>query len=214
MTVILVLVTLVAFLAADHMVQRYRTRKVGAAVRACVSSMVEAFKQIPEGIQVALNHTWVKGEAGSVVTVGLDEFVSKFFGTVEQIILPDADMAADRIILREGDRSVALLCPVKGRVVAVNGAALRDPSSVHDDPYGNGWLFRIQAENGPQRAALVPGKATEWLKEQVAQAREFFLQREEAGNYALMQDGGTVVDGVMKLYGPGLWDEFGDRFLK
>jgi glycine cleavage system H protein len=212
MTVLLVLFTLIVFLTVDHFVQQSRTRKVVETVRSRVTSVAEALKQIPEGIELAWNHTWTKKNGESIITVGLDEFVAKFFGAVERIVLPNAGDAAGRVCLVEGERSLQIASPVEGKVVAVNPEVLRDPSASYADPYGKGWLFQVQVPASRDHASG-SRPTMEWLREQVAAAREFFLGHAGAQNYALMQDGGAIVDGVLKMYDNGVWAEFGDRFL-
>jgi glycine cleavage system H protein len=212
MTVLFLLLMLIAFLAADHLVQRFRVRRVSQAVRERVASLLGNLAQIPAGIELALNHTWIKNDGGPVVTVGLDAFVATFLGTVGRIVLPEPGTAAGSVVLEDGARSLALALPVRGRVVAVNPGILRDPSGMHDDPYGRGWLLQIQPDHGAPRRTLVASQARTWLLEQTALAREFFLGK-QGGEYAMMQDGGILVDGVLKLYENAVWAEFAETFL-
>ncbi len=213
MTVLLFLFTIVVFLAADHVVQRARARKVTEAVRERVASLAGSLKQIPSGVELALNHMWMKREQGSIITIGVDEFISRFFGTVGTIVLPAIGEAAENIVLKDGERSIPLLCPVDGRVVAVNQNVAHNPSVAHTDPYGNGWLFQVELPSRQQRWAPRVPAASEWLGQQIAAAREFFLGHAGAQNYALMQDGGALVDGVLKMYDNAVWAEFGRKFL-
>jgi len=46
--------------------------------------------------------------------------------------------------LRAAGKTIPLRAPVSGTVVAVNEAAARAPAALHDDPYGAGWLFRVE----------------------------------------------------------------------
>lgn len=213
MTVLFLLLMLTVFLTADHFVQRFRARKMGLVVRERVTSLLDSFNRIPAGVELALNHTWMKRDAGPVVTVGLDEFITKFFGTVGRIVLPEAGLSGGKILIEDGERSLALAMPVSGRVVAVNTRVLNTPSAAHDDPYGSGWLVQIQPDPGESRRTLVAPQALQWLKEQAALARDFFAGKSGAGEFAMMQDGGILVDGILKLYDGAVWAEFRDKFL-
>ncbi len=213
MTVLLVLFTLVVFLTADHFVQRARAHKVLEAVRSRVASMAESLKQIPAGVELAINHTWMKKEHGSIVTIGFDEFIARFFGRVDRIVLPVLGEMAENLFLTDGERTLPLLCPVRGRVVAVNPQVLRDPSLAYADPYGNGWLVQIEVPSHQNFHAPIVQSATAWLREQISSAREFLVGHAGAQNYALMQDGGAIVDGVLKMYDNAVWAEFGRTFL-
>ena len=213
MTVLLVLFTLVVFLTADHFVQRAKARKVVATVREQVSSLAESLRNIPEGVELAINHTWMKKEHGSVITVGFDEFIARFFGKVERIILPAIGDRVENMFLMDGERSLPLLAPVSGKVVAVNRQILNDPSLAYADPYDQGWLVKVEVPSRQAVQAPLVSSASDWLKQQIVAAREFFLGHAGAQNYALMQDGGAVVDGVLKMYDNAVWAEFGRTFL-
>ncbi|HTY00790.1 MAG TPA: glycine cleavage system protein H [Bacteroidota bacterium] len=213
MTVLLVLFTLVVFLTADHFVQRARARRVAETVRDKVTSAADSLKQIPAGVELAINHTWMKKDHGSVITVGFDEFIARFFGKVERIVLPAIGDRVENMFLMDGERSLPLLAPVSGKVVAVNRQVLMDPSLAYADPYDQGWLLKVEVPSRQAVVAPIVSAASDWLKQQIVTAREFFLGHPGAVNYALMQDGGTVVDGVLKMYDNAVWAEFGRTFL-
>jgi len=201
------------FLAADHFVQQARAHKVVQVVHDRVTTIAATLGQIPTGVELATNHTWARNEKDSVVTVGVDEFIARFIGTVENIVLPMVGEFAERVIFVDGERKVTLACPVNGRVIAVNPEILRDPTSAHADPYGKGWLFKVQVPAGHSFRMSIAGSSAEWLRDQFTSAREFFLGRAGAQNYALMQDGGEIVDGVLKMYDNAVWVEFSEKFL-
>jgi len=213
MTVIFALLMLVGFLTADAIVNHLRTKKVSQAVQHGVQTIVQAFREIPSGVELALNHTWQKVGAGNVVTVGIDEFISRFVGSLDAIMLPEPGSIGGNILLRDGDRTLAVACPVNGRVVAVNQAIMNNASFATNDPYGSGWLLKIEAEPGQRRQVLGGGQAGAWLREQAMAAREFFLGHTGPQSFALMQDGGPLADGVLKMYEAGTWSDFNEQFL-
>jgi glycine cleavage system H protein len=204
---------IVFFLAADHVVHSMRLRKVGTAVRDRVNAIAGTQTGIPSGAELALNHTWVRHESEDVAVVGLDEFVAKFFGSVERIVVPDAGRYADGILMEDHGRSFFLTSPVGGRVVEVNTEIMNHPASAAGDPYGAGWLFKLSINQHSTFRPLVSAQANDWLNAQAAMAREFFLGQSVARGYALMQDGGVPIDGVLKAFDQGVWQEFGLQFL-
>ena len=49
-------------------------------------------------------------------------------------------------LLKQGQKA-SFLAPVDGAIAAVNPKVRENPSLIHDDPYGEGWLFRVMPTN-------------------------------------------------------------------
>jgi glycine cleavage system H protein len=214
MTVILVLFTLIVFLTADYFVQRART----ARAREFLLQESPVSFDIPPGVRLARNHTWVTGEDKGIVTVGLDEFLGKIVGAADRILLPQpGDMlrpALASITLSAGRGRLPLSAPVGGRVVAVNGDLTGCPALARTDPYRKGWLMKIEVDRQarPASALVEVSKAGTWLREQLALAKEFFTGLPSQAGLATMQDGGLASEGILKNYGEEVWTEFRERF--
>lgn len=219
MTVVLVLFTLIAFLTADRFVQRYREKRaLQPAIRAAGIPVLSSIP-LPDGTAVALNHTWYRIGPNGVCTVGLDEFVGRLAGAVESIFLPGSGLAVSQdrpgITLRDGNRKLEFSTPVSGHVMKVNHSVLRHPGLLNRDPYGDGWLLKIRAEQGNDNASS--GKqgrdAVEWLKDQVDRAKQFLVERSSQPELALMMDGGALADGVLKSFDGDVWQDFQRTFV-
>ncbi|MBP1649352.1 MAG: glycine cleavage H-protein [Bacteroidetes bacterium] len=215
MTVLFVLATLTLFLTVDHFVHRNRTRKAAQLVAERLMSLGQTLQPVPEGIRLRANHTWSKEDPQGTVTVGLDEFLAKFLGAVESLAIPSTgaqvSTEARGITLENGGKTIRLAPPVSGKVVSVNPDVLRAPALAATDPYGRGWLMKIQAEKNVE--GMVGGQAMQWLREQTEAAREFFGSLEGHGAFALVQDGGEVMTGLLKQYDGGAWTQFQHQFL-
>ena len=210
MTVLLVLATLILFLTADHFVQRAR------ATRAAEDLLPRSIA-LPDGVSLATNHTWLKKQR-DVVTVGLDEFLGGMLGVVESMVLPRAGSvvtpARQTISLRNGDRALRLAVPVDGTIMKVNSRVLANPALARTDPYGNGWLLKIRTmENESVRTRLLSGAgARQWLKEQMALAKEFLAGKVAVPQLVTLQDGGVPADGILQQCDTRVWAEFERRF--
>ena len=95
------------------------------------------------------SHSWAKAAGGDVVTVGAAEsFFLAFHGT-DRIELPSPGR-----VLEQGDACARLFggeetintlwCPVTGRVVEINHALEKEPGLLASDPFGIGWVARLQ----------------------------------------------------------------------
>lgn len=92
-------------------------------------------------------HEWVALE-GSVATVGITDFAQAQLGDVVFLELPRIGKlleAGDSFGVVESVKAASdLYSPVAGTVLEVNEALNTNPEHVNEDPYGSGWLIRVQ----------------------------------------------------------------------
>ena len=119
-------------------------------------------------------HLWLRparqGDAW-LVTVGVDAVGQDALGEVVYIQLMEAGQAVARgkaMGSLEAEKMVRpVQAPVSGTIRDVNGALLAAPRLLNRDPYGQGWLFRIQAEDWEgEMGALLHGSeaVTAWVR--------------------------------------------------
>lgn len=101
---------------------------------------------LPADLKYTAEHEWLR--EGSPATVGITDVAAQALGDVVYVELPEvgAQVSAGAVIGEiESTKSVSeLFSPASGTVTEVNAAAVDDPSLVNTDPYGEGWLFRIE----------------------------------------------------------------------
>jgi glycine cleavage system H lipoate-binding protein len=157
----------------------------------------------PANVHLHPGHTWARLEEDGLVTVGLDDFGHALVGAAT-VALPQvgAHVAQGEraAAVAEAGKTVGLLSPIDGTVVAVNerGGAL-------EDPYGAGWLFKVDA---PRLAAnlrqLFSGARARRLLEDAAEA---LVARSGPALAHALQDGGVPVRGVAREIAGDQWDE-------
>lgn len=102
---------------------------------------------LPEDLQYTKTHEWVRRE-GDVATVGITEHAQDELGDVVFVDLPEqgATFSAGATFGNvESVKAVSdLNTPVGGEVVEVNSALEDSPEKVNEDPYGEGWIIKIQ----------------------------------------------------------------------
>jgi glycine cleavage system H protein len=94
-------------------------------------------------------HEWLHVD-GSVVTFGVTDYAAEQLGDVVFVDLPaqGGALAAGQVCGEiESTKSVGeLYAPVSGRVIEINGAVDADPSLVNAEPYGAGWLVKVELD--------------------------------------------------------------------
>lgn len=147
-------------------------------------------------------HAWAVLESEDRVRVGLDDFSQKILGPAEEVRLPEVGKVyyQDHLCLalvRQG-RKASFEAPVDGTVETVNPKVRQNPSLVHDDPYGEGWLFLVKPINLKRNLEhLLSGEANVvWIDQE--SHRLLNLMDTRVG--VTLPDGGAVVDDVYGQY--------------
>ncbi len=100
---------------------------------------------VPTHLQYTAEHEWIDGAAPA--TVGITRNAADALGDIVYLELPTvgSEVTAGAVIGEvESTKSVSeLFSPVSGTVVEVNQEAVDEPSVVNREPYGAGWLFRV-----------------------------------------------------------------------
>lgn len=116
----------------------------------------------PAELQYTKDHEWARVE-GSVVTVGVTSFAVEQLGDVTLVELPGEGrevVAGKPFGVVESVKSVSdLFSPITGKVLSVNTDLVDHPELVNEDPYGKGWMVRIQASNAAELATLLDAAA-------------------------------------------------------
>jgi len=108
--------------------------------------------ELPANLKYTVEHEWL--DDASPATVGITSVAADALGDIVYLELPavgEALTAGAVIGEIESTKSVSeLFSPVSGTVAEVNQAAIDDPSLVNSDPFGAGWLLKVDvSETGP-----------------------------------------------------------------
>lgn len=121
---------------------------------------------VPGDLQYTKSHEWVRVEDG-VATVGITDHAQDELGDVVFVELPEtgATLApGDSFGAVESVKAVSdLYAPVGGEVVEVNAALENSPEKINEDPYGEGWILKLQISD---RADLLSAADYEKLLEE------------------------------------------------
>lgn len=115
---------------------------------------------IPEGLKYTKEHEWIKVE-GNIGTVGLTDYAQ---GELGDIIYVDVTTVGNDVAAGETFGTVEavktvsdMYAPVSGKIAEFNSAVNDNPASVNQDPYGAGWLVKIEISNmGDLDSLLTP----------------------------------------------------------
>lgn len=189
---------------------------IGHAVRAVPRLPMEQMFRLPEGVWMHPGHTWARRGYGRKVAVGIDDFARQLVGPITGVLVPavggEVKQGLPVATLEADSSAVDVLCPVTGRVTALNPAILGRPDALNADPYGVGWLFEVEAPHFDEdaRQLLSGSSAAHHLSSSWEDLSG--LLSPELGT--IMHDGGTPIDGFARAVDPAGWKEIARRFLR
>ena len=106
--------------------------------------------ETPEALRYTNQHEWVRFDADEAV-VGITDFAQDSLGDVVYVSLPEVGAtvaAAQSVAEVESTKSVSeIYAPLAGVVIAVNAALVEQPELLNEDPYGEGWIFRLRVDD-------------------------------------------------------------------
>jgi glycine cleavage system H lipoate-binding protein len=103
-----------------------------------------------EGIFVHPGHAWVKVLDPSLITVGVDDFTTSVFGSVEALFLPQSGsrirQGEKAWRLRRGSRELSQTSPISGTVVALNQELADNPKLLAQKDTERNWILKIRPD--------------------------------------------------------------------
>jgi glycine cleavage system H protein len=106
---------------------------------------------IPEDLRYNASHEWIRLD-GDVATIGITDHAQDELTDVVFVELPAVGKSVDAgdptAVVESVKAASDIYSPVAGEVIEVNPAVEADPSLVNSDPYGQGWIFKLQVKDG------------------------------------------------------------------
>ena len=116
----------------------------------------------PTNLKYSKDHEWVKVE-GNVAVIGITDFAQSQLGDIVfvDIQTEGEDLEAGEVFgAIEAVKTVADgLMPVSGKVIEVNAELEGAPESVNSDPYGAGWMIKVEMSNPAEVEDLLDADA-------------------------------------------------------
>ena len=118
--------------------------------------------QFPENLLYTKDHEWISID-GDVATVGITEFAAGELGDIVYVEIETEGESLERNEVFgtvEAVKTVSdLYMPIAGEVIEFNEALADDPELVNKDPYGEGWMIKIQLSESVEDAELLNAAA-------------------------------------------------------
>jgi glycine cleavage system H protein len=104
------------------------------------------------------NHLWIL-EMGQTVRIGLSDYAQEQLGEIISASMSDIDRFLEREEtfgeVESQKTVIELASPVAGTIRAVNEEVLEDPTLIHVDPYGKGWIVEVELDDSDELDQLM-----------------------------------------------------------
>lgn len=118
-------------------------------------------------LKYADSHEWARLEQSGEITVGITDHAQDLLGDLIFAKLPQVGQrfaAKEQCMLLESVKATSdIYMPISGEISAINTALEHDPELINEDSLGQGWLFKIQADNAHDLAGLLAATEYELL---------------------------------------------------
>ena len=106
---------------------------------------------IPNDLRYTKSHEWLRPGQDGAVEIGITDHAQSALGDLVFVEVPEAGRslrAGEACAVVESVKAASdVYSPVSGKVAAGNGALASQPELINQDPYGAGWLFRVQTDS-------------------------------------------------------------------
>ena len=118
--------------------------------------------KIPEDLKYTKDHEWVRIE-GNVATVGVTDFAQSELGDIVfvEIETLDEELEKEEVFGSvEAVKTVSdLFMPIGGTIIEINENIESSPELVNSDPYGEGWMIKIEINEASDIENLLTAEA-------------------------------------------------------
>ena len=112
----------------------------------------------PDDLRYSKDHEWVRAD-GSTATIGITSFAADELGDIVFVELPEVGAALKQFAafgVVESVKAVSdLFAPLSGTVSEVNARLQTEPELLNSDPFGDGWIARIEVADGDELKELL-----------------------------------------------------------
>ena len=123
---------------------------------------------IPAELRYSSDHEWVRVD-GATAPIGITEYAQDALGDVVFVEMPDAGLAVaagESFSEVESTKSVSdIYAPITGSISEVNAELESQPELLNSDPYGAGWICRIEISDPSELDGLMDAEAYRALTE-------------------------------------------------
>ncbi|MGH8167753.1 MAG: glycine cleavage system protein GcvH [Woeseiaceae bacterium] len=125
--------------------------------------------ELPGDLLYTSEHEWLRKEDDGSVTIGITDHAQSALGDLVFVELPEIgqelESGGEMAVVESVKAASDVYAPVSGTVLDVNSVLVDDPEKINADPYGEGWMVRMQPAEDDDGDTMDPAAYQELLDE-------------------------------------------------
>ena len=128
--------------------------------------------ELPGDLLFTSEHEWLRRDDDGNVTIGITDHAQAALGDLVYVELPEVGLeiegGGDLAVVESVKAASDVYAPIDGTVVEINEDLANDPEIINADPYGDGWLVKLQPNDDLDEDALLTPEAYQELLDEEA----------------------------------------------
>jgi len=172
---------------------------------------------VPAGIFIAQNHTWVNIEMNGTARVGIDDFVRKIIGKIDRVELPKIGKQIKKgeilFSIKHGTQSLEVKSPISGKVTLINTEHVEHPEWIVVKPFELSWMCCMEPSNLSEElhSLKIGGDTVNWYQKEINKFKEIVSEVEKAKQQS---ESSSEAKDLAKQIDEKIWEEFSKTFLR
>jgi len=126
---------------------------------------------LPGDLLYTNDHEWLRRESDGSVTIGITAHAATALGDLVYVELPevgqDVEVGGDMAVVESVKAASDVYAPVTGSIAAVNDDLADDPEKINADPFGDGWIVRVELSDGLDESGLMSPDAYQQMLDEL-----------------------------------------------
>ncbi|MFT5550284.1 MAG: glycine cleavage system H protein [Gammaproteobacteria bacterium] len=105
---------------------------------------------VPSELKFLSTHEWLSVD-GDIATIGVSDHAQELLGDLVFVELPEEGstvLVGDTVAVIESVKAASdTYAPISGEVIEVNSELEDSPEKINDDPYGDGWMYKVKIDD-------------------------------------------------------------------
>lgn len=123
--------------------------------------------ELPGDLRYTSEHEWLRKEEDGSVTIGITDHAQSALGDLVYVELPEVgqeiESGGEMAVVESVKAASDVYAPIAGSVVEVNSVLTDEPEKINADPYGDGWIVRMEPDDDDLGETLDPDEYQELL---------------------------------------------------
>lgn len=192
--------------------------KINVVTQNCTESELDDVYNVPAGIFISSDHTWIRIHMKGEIKVGIDDFVQKTIGKIDSIRLPKEGtpvrIGDPLFSITQNSRIMTFPSPLTGEVLKINDKLHENINLVKTNPYECGWICQFDPHNLSEELQTfrLGSESVSWYKQEIDKFHETVTRIHKEENHTNKNNGDPIPEHLDNL-DDKVWEEFSKSFI-